>query len=138
MQWDDSEHAGFTDGEPWLPVNTNYEQVNAAAAREGDSVREYYRSLIDLRTEYDAFVYGSYEDLHPDHERLAAYTQTLEHNGGVSERILSVLNFSDDTEPVDIPTTVENGELLLSNYDRDAISPTRDHEPYEARIFRLE
>jgi oligo-1,6-glucosidase/alpha-glucosidase len=139
MQWDDSDHAGFTDGEPWLQVNNNYERVNVAAAREDDSVTEYYRSLIDLRSQYDAFVYGDYEDLHPDHERLAAYTQTLEHpEGAVSERMLSVLNFSDRTESVDIPTTVDGADLLLSNYDRDAIAPTSDHEPYEARIYRLE
>ena len=139
MQWDDSEHAGFTEGEPWLPVNSNYERINVADAREGDSVRAYYRSLIDLRTEYDAFVYGTYDDLHPEHERLAAYTQTLETpDGGVSERMLSVLNFSDTTATVDVPTTVEGADLLLSNYDRDAIAPTTDHEPYEARIYRLE
>ena len=24
MQWDDTSHAGFTDGIPWLPVNPNY------------------------------------------------------------------------------------------------------------------
>ena len=52
--------------------------------------------------------------------------------------MLSVLNFSDATETVDVPTTIEGAELLLSNYGRDAISPTTDHEPYEARIFRLE
>jgi len=139
MQWDDSEHAGFTEGDPWLPVNDNYEQVNVAAARGDDSVTEYYQSLIAMRNEYDAFVYGTYSDLHPDHERFAAYTQTLEHpDGGVSEQMLSVLNFSDTTASVDLPTTVADADLLLSNYDRDAIAPARDHEPYEARIYRLE
>jgi len=138
MQWDDSDHAGFTDGEPWLPVNTNYREVNVAAQAD-DSVTAYYRSLIELRAEHDAFVYGTYEDLHPEHERLAAYTQTLEYpDGGVSERMLAVLNFSADREPVELPTTVEDADLLLSNYDRDAIAPMTAHEPYEARVFRLE
>ncbi|SFC62645.1 oligo-1,6-glucosidase [Halobiforma haloterrestris] len=54
MQWSDEPHAGFTgeegDGEPWLPVNDDYESVNVAAARaDGDSIWHYYRELIDLR-----------------------------------------------------------------------------------------
>ncbi len=31
MQWDDSENAGFTTGTPWLKVNANYKQINAAS-----------------------------------------------------------------------------------------------------------
>lgn len=31
MQWDDTENAGFTTGTPWLKVNPNYKQINAAA-----------------------------------------------------------------------------------------------------------
>ncbi|MDS0258619.1 alpha-glucosidase [Haloarcula sp. S1CR25-12] len=138
MQWSDDENAGFTDGEPWLSVNANYETVNAAADG-GDSVTEYYRSLIDLRDQYDSFVYGRYDDLHPDHERLYAYTQTLDDaDGRVHEQMLSVLNFSETTATVDLPTTVDGASLLLSNYDRDAVAPTTDHEPYEARVFQLE
>ncbi len=30
MQWDDSENAGFTSGNPWLRVNPNYVGINAA------------------------------------------------------------------------------------------------------------
>lgn len=30
MQWDASEQAGFTDGEPWIKVNPNYKEINAA------------------------------------------------------------------------------------------------------------
>ena len=32
MQWDASPHAGFTTGTPWLPVNPNHVEINAAAA----------------------------------------------------------------------------------------------------------
>ena len=30
MQWNDSKNAGFSDGEPWLKVNPNYMEINAA------------------------------------------------------------------------------------------------------------
>ena len=30
MQWDDSPQAGFTEGTPWLKVNPNYPEINAA------------------------------------------------------------------------------------------------------------
>ena len=33
MQWDASPNAGFTTGTPWLPVNPNHSEINAAAAR---------------------------------------------------------------------------------------------------------
>lgn len=28
MQWDTSQHAGFTNGTPWLPVNPDYMNYN--------------------------------------------------------------------------------------------------------------
>ena len=36
MQWDDSPHAGFTTGTPWIAVNPNHTTINAAAARADD------------------------------------------------------------------------------------------------------
>ena len=50
MQWDDSPHAGFTTGTPWIAVNPNHATINAAAARaDPDSVFHHYRRLIELR-----------------------------------------------------------------------------------------
>ena len=50
MQWDGSEHAGFTTGEPWIAVNPNHTEINAAAAiADPDSVFHHYRKLIELR-----------------------------------------------------------------------------------------
>src|SRR6201999_2218937 len=50
MQWDDSPHAGFTTGMPWLAVNPNSTEINAQAAVEDpDSVFHHYRKLIALR-----------------------------------------------------------------------------------------
>ena len=36
MQWDGSEGAGFTSGEPWLPLNEDYISRNVSL-QEGDS-----------------------------------------------------------------------------------------------------
>ena len=50
MQWDGSKNAGFTVGEPWLKVNPNYLQINAAEeCNTADSVFAYYKALIALR-----------------------------------------------------------------------------------------
>ncbi|MEI7883892.1 MAG: alpha-glucosidase [Clostridia bacterium] len=71
MQWDSSKHAGFTTGKPWLDVNNNYQELNVALAEaEEDSVLAAYKSLIKLRKQYKTLVYGSYEELFPEHEQL--------------------------------------------------------------------
>ena len=49
MQWDDSQHGGFTTGTPWLP-SVDPEQRNIAAQeRDSDSVLALYRDLIAAR-----------------------------------------------------------------------------------------
>ncbi|MCT9098122.1 alpha-glucosidase [Haloarchaeobius sp. HME9146] len=144
MQWSDDEHAGFTDGEPWMQVNPNHEHINAEAEREDpDSVFHYYRALIDLRKEHDVVVYGEYDQLTPDHEELWAYTRT---HG--DEQLFVALNFSDSSTTMDVSESVDLGDdeatLLLGNYgqreepaDADALA-SLDLRPWEARVYRLE
>ena len=33
MQWDDTLNGGFTNGEPWFPVNPNYKTINVTTIR---------------------------------------------------------------------------------------------------------
>jgi glycosidase len=143
MQWTAGEHAGFTDGEPWIPVNPNHTEINVEAARaDEDSVWQYYRRLIELREQHDVMVYGEYDLLLPDHESLWAYTRTLD-----DTRWLVVLNFADATTAVPLgeswfdPADAE-AELLLGNYaDReagaDADLASLTMRPWEARVFQL-
>lgn len=50
FQWSDAPHAGFTQGEPYLQVNGNYQAVNLAAQkRDTKSIFHYYRQAIALR-----------------------------------------------------------------------------------------
>lgn len=51
MQWDGSENAGFTDDEPWIPVNSNYEsmvQILSGCYSALTAVRALLWALPDL------------------------------------------------------------------------------------------
>ena len=61
MQWSAEPNAGFTTGEPWLPVAADYEQVNVEMQREqDDSMLAFYRRLIELRQKEPALRIGRY------------------------------------------------------------------------------
>ena len=92
MQWDASEHGGFTTGTPWLPLNPNTSEVNVEAQiDDADSVLAHYRRLIELRHSSDIVVFGDYRLLARDHEYLYAFERTLG-----DERWIVVANFSDE------------------------------------------
>ncbi|KAB1194739.1 alpha,alpha-phosphotrehalase [Haloferax sp. MBLA0076] len=140
MQWDDSEHAGFTDDDPWIPVNPNRDHINVEAERaDSASVWHYYRDLISLRKDRDVLVYGDYDQLTPDHESLWAYTRTLETADG-DDTLLVVLNFDGDETRFEPPADLasEPAEMLVSNYDADVESvETTTLRPWEARVYDL-
>ena len=137
MQWDATEHAGFTDGEPWIDCNSNYETVNADRGRANQhSVWHYYRDLIELRAEHDVLVYGDFDLLYPEDPDVFAYTRTLG-----DEQSLVVLNFEDEPVSFDVPDeiAVSQLELAIANSDvQDPLRPTFELSPYEARVYLSE
>ena len=136
MQWDDSPHAGFTDGEPWLAVNPNHAEINAAA-QVGDprSVFSHYQRLIALRHDEPAVVHGSFGMLLPDDEQVYAFTR--EHEG---TRLLVVANLSsDDAVKPDLTGAGEWSEAELVLADEPGSTATVDVPlgPWEARVYRM-
>jgi len=132
MQWDTTDRAGFTSGEPWMPVNPNHHEINVAdaQARPG-SVLQFYRRLIDLRAETPTLVHGDYELLFPNHESVYAYRRRLD-----DETILVVLNFDDGYTSIDVPGADPEATLLLGNYDNTTTpAGPLDLRPFEARIY---
>ncbi|BDU11488.1 alpha-glucosidase [Aurantimicrobium sp. INA4] len=106
MQWDDSPNAGFSSGEPWISVNTNYPEINAAGAvADADSVFHHYQKLIAMRHGMDVVVNGSFDMLWIEHEHLFAYERKL--NGQV---LTVVANLSNDT--VELPESVSGDAVL--------------------------
>ena len=128
MQWDAGEHAGFTTGEPWIPVNPNFAEINAEEARaDPDSVFHHYRRLIELRHDEPVVAHGDFTMLLPDDERVYAFTRRL---GDVELLVLG--NFSGEAVTVDLPEA--GGELVLGNY-ADA-GEELVLRPWEARVLR--
>jgi oligo-1,6-glucosidase len=135
MQWDSSPEAGFTTGShPWLAVNPNYKEINAAR-EESDptSVLNYVRVLIGLRAHTLAFVYGDFEDLDPQASHIFAYTRTLG-----SEKYLIVENFSSSPVAYTLPNSLKAANLLLSDIpgSHEANISTLDLAPWESRIYK--
>jgi oligo-1,6-glucosidase len=135
MQWDDTANAGFTSGVPWAPVNPNYTEINARAARaDPESVFHHYRRLVELRHTEPVVAHGDFTMLLPDDEQVYAFTRRLE---GVELLVLG--NFSGATISVDLPDAAEwaGAEVLLSNYP---VPPTPPRhlwlQPWEARVHR--
>jgi oligo-1,6-glucosidase len=78
VQWDASPSAGFTTGTPWLPVNPDHGEWNAAAQRDDPhSVLAHYRRLIALRHGDDVVALGDFTMLLPEHEEVYAFTRSL-------------------------------------------------------------
>jgi alpha-glucosidase len=90
MQWDGSPGAGFTTGEPWLPVGAQAARVNVAAQR-GDpaSMLSLYRRLVWYRKGSAALNGGDYRSLPDAPGGCYAYLRTA-----TDERLLVVLNFT--------------------------------------------
>jgi oligo-1,6-glucosidase len=74
MQWDDSDHGGFTTAaKAWLAVNPNYKEINARQAlADSDSVYKYFAEAIALRKKTPALIYGDYRDLDPQNPAIFA------------------------------------------------------------------
>lgn len=126
MQWDESAQAGFTKGEPWMPVNPNYKEINAKAALEDPgSVFYHYQKLIALRKQYPIIVHGDYKLLFADSEEIFAYQRTLG-----KEKLLVVCNFTDQETAFTLPEEFAGGRYLIANYE----NPGKEGvlRPYEA------
>jgi alpha-glucosidase len=89
MQWDDSPGAGFSTGDPWLPVGSQAASVNVAAQRDDPaSMLGLYRQLIWYRKS-SAALRGDYRSLPDTPGGCYAYLRSAG-----DERLLVALNFT--------------------------------------------
>jgi len=134
MQWDASQNADFSTGEPWLSVNNNHNEINVET-QNGDpnSILNYFRSMVKLRKDNHVLIYGDYELLAAENPDIYAYTRTLNH-----EKALVLLNFTNHDSSIELSEIGTINEPMINNYSTVEISEkTIQLKPYQAIIFKL-
>jgi alpha-glucosidase len=72
MQWSAEPGAGFTTGEPWLPLADDFDVVNVAAQRtDPGGMLALHRALLALRRREPALSLGAWEPVDADGDVLA-------------------------------------------------------------------
>ena len=135
MQWDDSINSGFTEGKPWINVNENYKNINVQAQlKDEKSILNFYKKMITIRKEYKTLIYGSYDLILDEDEKIYAYTRTMG-----NEKFIVIVNLSHDEVKYCYDEELNYNELLISNYNVDEHDVIKEFvlKPYEARLYKL-
>ena len=117
MQWDDSTFAGFTaedaPTEPWISVNPNHAEVNAARqVDDPESVLAFYQRLIALRHNNPVVAAGTWKPVDAGDEHVYAFTREL--NGTT---LLTMVNLSGDR----VAVPAESAALVASGVSEPQI-----------------
>jgi oligo-1,6-glucosidase len=136
VQWDASDQAGFTPGIPWIAVNPDHVDVNAAAqVGRDDSVFEHYRRLIALRHADPVVTDGEFELLLPEHPAIWAFARR-----GRDAELLVAANFSAEPVSADLPVDANwrDAEVVLASHpDRSPRQlPELALAPWESAVWR--
>jgi alpha-glucosidase len=114
MPWDGSPNAGFTSGDPWLPLNPDWPTRNVEVeAADPDSTLTLYRELLRLRRAHPALSLGTMRLLEAEGDVLA-YERTQG-----ADRIVVALNLGNAPHDLDLP----GGTALLTTVG--AYQPSR-------------
>jgi alpha-glucosidase len=134
MQWTGEEKAGFTSGDPWLPVAEDAGDVNVDAQRDDPkSTLNLYRRLLALRNEHAALREGLYT---PDVVTTEGFAFVRELD---DRRFLIALNFTG--EPIEFGVWAGKGKVLLSthlDHQDDHVGPVIKLREYEGLVVELE
>src|ERR1700754_2771087 len=111
MQWDSSEHAGFSIVRPWLPLASDFAHENVANLDvDSRSLLSLYKALIALRKQMPQLVRGDYEPMAAQGD-LLLYRRKSE-----GKTVIVALNLG--AEPVSVTSSsIGFGrEILMSTF----------------------
>ncbi|MBT2680248.1 alpha-glucosidase [Bacillus sp. ISL-35] len=134
MQWSDAENAGFTSGNPWLGMNSNYTTINVESQlKDPDSILHFYKKMIQMKKAHEVFTYGTYDLVLEEHDQIYAYTRTLD-----DKQAIVISNLSGEPASFEFDGfPLETSKLLLNNYQVEEHGPAAKFtlKPFETRVY---
>ncbi|MBO4426750.1 MAG: alpha-glucosidase [Clostridiales bacterium] len=128
MAWDSSRNGGFTEGEPWLCLHSRSDEINLEKDLASErSVFRFYRDLLRLRRENEAFLDGELEVISKQDDSFFIYTRTLGY-----EKWAVICNF-DNEQAIDLPFECE--APALANLGRETAGGK--YKAYECSIAKV-
>ena len=152
MQWDDSKYAGFTAPdaatEPWINVNPNHVEINAAAqCDDPKSVHAFYKQLIDLRHRNPVVAAGDFQLLDASDRQVYSFVRALSSKDGqAAKRLLVMVNVSGEIARIPsetaalLPLDVDESHIVITTHDsaHTKLSLTkRELAPWEGVAIEL-
>ncbi|MCL2495654.1 MAG: alpha-glucosidase [Oscillospiraceae bacterium] len=134
IQWTAEKNGGFSETEPWFPVNPNYPEINVAAAEaDPDSLLHWYRALLAFRKENPVVIHGKYTEHYKSSRSLYVYSQELD-----GKRLLVVCAFGEKPVQFSAPTGFDltGAKQAFGNYAIPGIQTNNFvTKPWECRVY---
>jgi alpha-glucosidase len=132
MQWNSEVNAGFSQTDPWLPVNPDFPNRNVQRQMsDPDSLLNYFKKLVEIRKALPSLQCGDFSALDDNPRDILAFERQLE-----NERIVVLINFKSSEKSFLMPEgnwqpimTQEgslSGEIPLSAYQVRILKATAD------------
>jgi alpha-glucosidase len=141
MPWTgDQPHAGFTTGTPWMTLNPDFPNCNAAAAvNDETSPVHFWKEVLRIRSQWKTLVYGRFQLLTPEDTQVFSYLRVQPD----LKAALVVLNFSSKAVEWKIPreaSGLSNIRPVYGNYGFDVESGAEflTLQPWECRLYEYD
>jgi len=126
FQWDATANAGFSDAQPWLPLDPLYKTRNVSVLRNDPlSILCLYHRLLSVRRQRAALNGGSFH-LIGTHGNALVYERAAG-----NERIVVCLNFGNMEQPLELQAFGGATILVSTHPDRRALDPNLVLRPNE-------
>ncbi|WP_210412230.1 glycoside hydrolase family 13 protein [Leptospira levettii] len=98
MLWDDSKNAGFTNGKPWLPVES-FQSGDTVFGQKNDpnSLWTHYQTMFHLRKNFDVVRVGSLEINRTDEPTILSFERRFK-----KQRVQVFLNFGESQKDLNV------------------------------------
>ena len=135
MQWSAGKYAGFSEQEPWIQTEDNYQNINVEIEeKDPDSILSYYKKLIALRKEMPIIAKGRIHFLEEVPEAVLGYEREYE-----GQKLLVFCNLKEEEQIFCCAEEWKNAKRILGNYEEGPAMKANEIKlrAYEAVVFEV-